>query len=115
MTGRIVSASSILMIAMLLSGCGIASNKPIVTYERDSATVPQLSVVGHQGLYTLFPGNGVTPLAAVYLLSGDKFGFQNQDGKVVGVYVQSDETKSVPLDGVLTTEYVWKYQGDKKP
>ena len=74
-----------------------------------------MSVATQKGLYASFPGNGVAPLAAAYLQPGDKFGFQNQDGKTVGTYTESGEAKTVALDGVLTTEYIWKYQGDKKP
>jgi hypothetical protein len=113
---RIVQIATLLILAATFTpGCGMGQNKPIVTYERDSATVPKMSTADKKGLYTLFPGNDDTPLAAVYLQPGDSFGFQNINGKVMGVFMQRAESNTVPLDGILTTEYVWKYQGDKKP
>ena len=109
-------SATLFTLSTLLTGCvGAQPGKPIIAYERDSHTVPKMSTVSDKGLYVLFPGDGVTPLEAVYLHPGDQFGFQNQDGKIVGVYTQSGETKTTPLDGVLTSEYVWKYQGDKQP
>lgn len=105
----------LLLAGAMLTGCGNQLNTPILTYERDSSKVPPLTSVDHQGLYALFPGDGANELARVYLHHNDKFGFENQDGKVVGVYVDSGQTHTVPLDAILTTEYVWKYQGDKKP
>ncbi len=105
----------ILMTLTLLTSCAVPVGKPIVTYERNSATVPKMSPVGKKGLYVLYPGNGITPLTATYLNPGDKFGFDNSQGKVAGAYIKDGALKTVALDGVLATEYVWKYEGEKQP
>jgi hypothetical protein len=110
-----VRAFLALLPLLIISGCAVPVGKALVTYERNSAAVPAMHVVEHKGLYALFPGDGVLPLDAVYLNSGDKFGFTSREGKVVGVSIRGGESRTVPLDGVLTTEYVWKYQGDKQP
>ena len=104
------------LLALGLAGCGAQPGQAIVTYDTANPTALKLSDVGKQGLYALFPGNGVAPMegGAVYLHPGDKFGFKNVDGKVVGVYVAKGEEKTIALDGVLTSDYVWKYQGDKQ-
>ena len=105
----------ILAAAILAVGCGVQKDRPIVIYERNSTTAPKLKTVDSKGLYALFPGNGITPLEAVYLNPGDQYGFQSNDGRVAGFFTQSGESKFVPLDGVLTSDYAWRYQGDKQP
>jgi len=104
-----------LLALLLLPGCAMPVGKPLVTYERNSATIPELKVVEKQGLYALFPGDGVTPLDAVYLHPGDQFGFTRREGKVVGISIKAGESRTTPLDSVLTNDYQWKYQGDKQP
>ncbi|HET6248767.1 MAG TPA: hypothetical protein VFE47_13785 [Tepidisphaeraceae bacterium] len=110
------AAGLLLALCLVASGCGSHTNKPIVTYERDSPTIPAMSVVSEKGLYALFPGDDVKqPLLDAYLHPGDKFGFQSQEGKTVGAYVKAGEIKTVTLDDILAGEYVWKFQGDKQP
>jgi hypothetical protein len=105
------------LLALAVAGCGAQPGRAIVTYDTTNPTVFKLADVTKQGLYVLFPGNGVAPMdgGAVYLHPGDKFGFKTVEGKVVGTYISNGQQTTIPLDGVLTEEYVWKYQGDKQP
>ena len=102
-------------LALAVGGCGAELDKPIVTFERNSSIIPPLKTADQKGLYALFPGNGIDPLDAAYLNPGDQYGFERADGRIVGVYFKSKAPKTIPLDGVLTTEYIWKYRGDKQP
>ncbi|HZK81951.1 MAG TPA: hypothetical protein VFC46_12810 [Humisphaera sp.] len=115
MTKALFLTTLIFAAALLASGCGVEKEKPIISYERNAISVPKLKTVDKKGLYVLFPGNGITPLQAVYLHPGDQYGFQPNDGRVAGFYIQSGTGNFVPLDGVLSSEYVWKYEGDKQP
>jgi hypothetical protein len=119
MEARMVKADylkgMVVAVALLTNGCGVHPDKPIVVYQRGATTVPKLKTVDAKGLYVLFPGEGITPLEAVYLHPGDKYGFQSTDGRVAGFYSQAGAENFVTLDGVLTSDYVWKYQGDKQP
>ncbi|HWE02618.1 MAG TPA: hypothetical protein VG326_09435 [Tepidisphaeraceae bacterium] len=99
----------------LISGCGVQTNKPLITYERNAIAVAKLNTVETRGLYVLFPGNGITPLDAVYLHPGDVYGFKTNEGRVAGFYIQAGTSKFVTLDGVLTSEYTWKFEGEKQP
>lgn len=110
-----VLLAPVLVAAMLVAGCATQAGTAVLAYERNNITLPPLTTVESVGLYALFPGDGITPLDAVYLTRGDKFGFRSRDGKTVGAYIKSGEAREVPLDGVLTSEYIWRYQGDKKP
>jgi hypothetical protein len=101
----------------LLAGCGTQAGKAVLTYDTSKPGAIKLTDVAKPGLYALFPGDGVAPLegGAVYLHPGDKVGFKNVEGKIVGVYRANGEEKLIPLDGVLTTDYVWKFEGEKQP
>ena len=98
-----------------ITGCSVPINKPIVVYERNAIAIPKIEAVKTKGLYVLFPGNGTTPLEAVYLYPGDRYGFQSHEGRVSGIYIHGGKSVFVPLDGVLTSDYVWKFEGEKQP
>lgn len=109
------AALAFVLAAIFLAGCAAQAGKSTLTFERDATKVPPLQAVEDRGLYALFAGDGITPIEAVYLNKGDKYGFQFHEGKVVGVYIKRGETKLIPLDAILASEYLWKYQGDKQP
>jgi hypothetical protein len=97
-------------------GCDTEAGKPIVTYDRGTPTLaPNLKDVTTKGYYALFPGDGITPIGADYLIPGDRFGFEVSEGKTVGVYVKAGIIKTLPLDEILTTQYEWKFMGAKQP
>ena len=107
----------ILAVSCFVGGCGPKGPSTTLIYQLNSHVIPNTMTVGPRGLYALFPGDGITPLdgGAVYLNPGDQYGFQSHESHVLGFYTKDGQTKTIPLDGVLTTEYVWKYQGDKQP
>ena len=108
-------AGVLLMVVCLVVGChSIQPGTPLSIYHRDSSEIPKTQTVEKEGNYGLYPGSGVDPLDSFYFHRGDQFGFENREGQVVGVAQISSETKTVPLGSVLTSEYIWKFQGDKK-
>jgi hypothetical protein len=108
-------AGVLLTIVCLVVGCqGIQPGTPLSIYHRDSSEIPKTHTVEKEGNYGLYPGSGVDPLDSFYFNRGDQFGFENREGQVVGVAQIGGETKTIPLGGVLTSEYIWKYQGEKK-
>lgn len=119
---RIALALFCLIPLLLLNSCQPKPTPPIV-YQRNASTPPAPQVVEKAGTYALFPGDGVQPLdgSAVYLHPGDSIGFKSQEGKIVGFYTlrptpqQEGVTKTIPLDGILTSDYSWKYVGEAQP
>lgn len=110
------SIPCLILTATLLAGCAAEVGGAAVTYTRGNATTPPIRNVDQPGLYELFPGTGINPLegASVYLSRGDQYGFTSRAGKTVGIFVKAGQTQIVPLDGVLTSDYSWKYEGDKQ-
>ncbi|HZL38151.1 MAG TPA: hypothetical protein VFC78_22740 [Tepidisphaeraceae bacterium] len=106
-------AGLLLAAALLIQGCGAQPGRSLVTFHRNGEA-PPLSNAENDGWYALYPGNGLNPLDSVYLHRDDKFGFETADSRTVGVYVKNHQTNKIPLSGVLTTEYIWKYQGAEK-
>ena len=75
-------AALVFAMAIVACGCGGTQvGKPIVSYQRNAIAVPLMQTVSSAGLYTLFPGDGITPLEAVYLHPGDQYGFKSSEGK----------------------------------
>lgn len=111
----VISALALSATMLMVSGCFSEPANPPVTFQRDALKAAPPTEVKKQGLFALFPGDGISPLEAVYLHPGDEYGFKFSDGKAVGCYTAGGVTKLIPLDGVLTSEYVWKYEGDKQP
>ncbi|MDB5300812.1 MAG: hypothetical protein JWO87_2475 [Phycisphaerales bacterium] len=108
-------AVGLLLMTGLVAGCrGIQPGTPLSIYHRDSSEIPKTQTVEKEGYYGLYPGSGVDPLDSYYFHPGDRFGFENREGQIVGVAQIGNDTKTVPLGGVLTSEYIWKFQGEKK-
>ncbi len=105
----------IVLTTIFVPGCGIEAGKPALVFQRDNNVVPPLKTVDAKGFYALFPGNGISPLDSAYLNPGDTYGFTRSEGKTVGAYTKAGASRTIPLDGVLTTEYIWKYEGEKQP
>src|SRR5579862_4550962 len=105
---RIIGLSFVL--ALTLAGCGVQPGKAIVIYDTSDPATLKIENASKQGIYALFPGDGVAPLegGSVYLHPGDRFGFKNFSGKIYGFYTTDGSEKTIPLDGVLTTDYIWK-------
>jgi hypothetical protein len=115
MARKFTMAGVALLLACLGGGCrGIQPGTPLSVYHRDSAEMPKVQTVEKEGSYGLYPGGGLDPLDSFYFHRGDQFGFENREGQVVGVARIGDETKTIPLSAVLTSEYVWKFQNEKK-
>ena len=105
--------AGVVLAAMMLAGCGVQPGRSLMTFQRGGTQAPPLADVENSGWYALYPGNGLTPLDSVLLHKGDQFGFGMDNGKIAGVYVKNKHPGYIPLTGVLTSEYIWKYQGEK--
>ncbi|HWE97471.1 MAG TPA: hypothetical protein VG269_26170 [Tepidisphaeraceae bacterium] len=115
MARNFMTAGVALLLACVVGGCrGIEPGTPLSVYHRDSSEMPKLQTVEKEGNYGLYPGSGVDPLDSFYFHRGDQFGFESREGQVVGVANVGGEAKTIRLSGVLTSEYIWKFQGEKK-
>src|SRR4051794_36813452 len=90
------------------SGCGAQPGRKLVTYNAATTDLPKPLVANKDGIYGLYPDDGLTPVDKVHLKRGQSIGFRRgNDGRIVG-YAGD---KEYGLTAVLATEYTWKFLG----
>jgi hypothetical protein len=110
MRKSIVLFFSLMLLCLVLPGCGAREGQKMVTYSINTTELPAPIAVNKGGTYALYPDDGLSPLEKVQLNGGEKIGFRRgSDGRIVAFAGE----KEFSLNAVLAKEYIWKYQGTK--
>jgi hypothetical protein len=96
----------VLMMGMLVVGCGAQPGKNIVKYERGST--PPMTQAPRDGTYALYSTWDTTAITSYPLMKDDKLGFENgPNGGIVAV--AGNNTYPLKIDWAKGS-YYWKLQ-----
>ena len=95
---------ALLMMGMLLAGCGMQPGSTLVKYEKGGDAIT--TTAPRDGTYSLYSTDDVTPIVKYPLSKGDKIGFEsNADGTVTAVAGTNSQTIKTSM---LAHNYYWK-------
>ena len=95
--------------ALPLAGCGSVGGTTMMTYNRGKTAPGMDTVEDGSRTYALYPNNSGNPLRRLRLRDGDKYGFVERNGEIVGLVQKWDGAETViPLEATLATAYYWK-------